>query len=298
MKRSRLLLFAFALLVSLHRASSQSTRTAASSALWPKLVDITASTGIHFEHLSSPEQRYIVESMSGGVALLDYDGDGWLDIFFTNAPSVAMALKGEHARSALFHNNHDGTFTDVTGKAGLGHVCWAMGAAVADVANTGRQDLLVSCFGGVQLFRNNGDGTFTDATVASGLANDKDWATGVSFGDYDNDGLPDLFIPHYVDFHLKDLPQFGSKATCRYHEVPVQCGPRGLQGTTDALYHNNGDGTFTEVAKGGGALQPATLLRPDLGVDRLRQRWPAGSLRGQRWPVQFPVPQRGQRALL
>src|SRR5690349_12617641 len=101
----------------------------------PQLVDISASTGIKFEHLSSPEQRYIVESMGGGVALLDYDGDGWLDIYFTNAPSVAMALESKKARSALYRNNHDGTFTDVTEKAGVGYPCWAMGVAVGDYSN-------------------------------------------------------------------------------------------------------------------------------------------------------------------
>lgn len=213
-----------------------------------RLEDVTASTGIHFEHLSSPDQRYIVESMSGGVALFDFDGDGWLDIYLTNAPSVAMALAGKKARGALYRNNHDGTFTDVTEKAGVGTPCWAMGAAVADVTNDGRPDLLVSCFGGVVLYHNNGDGTFTDVTAKAGLAGDTGWATGVTFGDYDGDGFPDLFVPHYVDFHLDDLPRFGSAKTCQYHEVAVQCGPRGLKGSGDALYHNNGDGTFTEVA--------------------------------------------------
>jgi hypothetical protein len=214
----------------------------------PQLVDITASTGIHFEHLSSPDQRYIVESMGGGVALIDYDGDGWLDIYFTNSPSVAMALEGKKAKSALYRNNHDGTFSDVTDKAGVGYPCWAMGAAVGDYNNDGRPDLAVSCFGGVVLYRNNGDGTFADVTKRSGLDKDSGWATGVTFGDYDGDGFVDLFVPHYVDFDLKDLPTFGSKKTCQYHDVAVQCGPRGLKGYPDTLFHNNGDGTFTEVA--------------------------------------------------
>jgi hypothetical protein len=233
-------------------AAAQKAAAPASTLSAPQLVDITASTGIRFEHLSNPELKYIVESMGGGVALLDYDGDGWLDIYFTNAPSVAMALEGKKARSALYHNNHDGTFTDVTDKAGVGYPCWAMGVAVGDYNNDGRPDLVVSCFGGVVLYRNNGDGTFTDATKASGLDKDTGWATGVAFGDYDGDGFVDLFVPHYVDLDLKDLPTFGSKITCRYHEVPVQCGPRGLKGSPDALYHNNGDGTFTEVAKQAG----------------------------------------------
>ncbi len=222
----------------------------------PELVDITASTRITFNHMSSPEAKYIVESMSGGVALLDFDGDGWLDIYFTNAPSVAMALEGKKAKSALYRNNHDGTFTDVAEKAGVSNPCWAMGAAVGDYNNDGRPDLAVSCFGGVVLYRNNGDGTFTDVTRQSGLAIDTGWATGLAFGDYDGDGKVDLFVPHYVDLDLKDLPLFGSKKTCQYKDVPVQCGPRGLKGSPDTLYHNNGDGTFSEVAKQAGVNDP------------------------------------------
>jgi enediyne biosynthesis protein E4 len=215
----------------------------------PQLVDITASTGINFEHLSSPEQKYIVESMSGGVALIDYDRDGWPDIYFTNAQSVEMALAGKKARGALYHNNHDGTFTDVTDKAGVGYPCWAMGAVVGDYNNDGWPDLLVTCFGGVALYRNNGDGTFTDVTKQAGLSNDSQWATGAAFGDYDRDGWVDLFVSHYVDFHLDDLPAFGSRQTCKYRGVDVQCGPRGLKGSSSNLYHNNGDGTFTDVSK-------------------------------------------------
>jgi hypothetical protein len=218
----------------------------------PQLVDITDSTGIKFEHLSSPEQKYIVESMSGGVALIDYDRDGWPDIYFTNAQSVEMALAGKKARSALYHNNHDGTFTDVTDKAGVGYPCWAMGAVVGDYNNDGWPDLLVTCFGGVVLYRNNGDGTFTDVTKQAGLSNDSQWAAGAAFGDYDRDGWVDLFVSHYVDFHLDDLPAFGSRQTCKYRGIDVQCGPRGLKGSSSNLYHNNGDGTFTDVSKQAG----------------------------------------------
>lgn len=213
-----------------------------------RMVDITASTKIQFDHLSAPQKKYIVESMSGGVAVLDYDGDGWPDIYLTNAPDVDMQLVGKKARGALFHNNHDGTFTDVTEKAGVGYPCWAMGAAIGDYNNDGRPDLLVTCFGGVVLYKNNGDGTFTDVTKASGLAGDTGWATGAAFGDYDGDGRPDLFVAHYVALDLKDLPSFGSKVTCTYHTIAVQCGPRGLKGTPDNLYRNNGDGTFTDVS--------------------------------------------------
>jgi hypothetical protein len=233
-------------------AQTAAPRSPAPSLHVPKLVDITASTGIKFEHLSSSDQKYIVESMGGGVALIDYDGDGWPDIYFTNAPSVAMALAGQTAKGALYHNNHDGTFTDVTDKAGVGHPCWAMGVAVGDYNGDGRPDLIVSCFGGVVLYRNNGDGTFTDVTKAAGLDKDSGWATGVTFGDYDGDGNSDLFVSHYVDLDLHDLPKFGSAKTCTFHQIAVQCGPRGLKGSPDSLFHNNGDGTFTDVAKEAG----------------------------------------------
>jgi hypothetical protein len=223
---------------------------------YPQLVDITASSGITFEHLSSPGQKYIVESMSGGVALIDYDRDGWPDIYFTNAQSVEMAQSGQKARSALYHNNHDGTFTDVTDKAGVGYPCWAQGAVVGDYNNDGWPDLLVTCFGGVVLYRNNADGTFTDVTKAAGLSADTGWATGAAFGDYDGDGWADLFVSHYVDFHLDNMAAFGSKDTCRYEGIEVQCGPRGLKGAPDSLYHNNRDGTFSDVSMKAGVFDP------------------------------------------
>jgi hypothetical protein len=222
---------------------------------FPQLVDITDSTGIKFEHLSSSDKKYIVESMAGGVALIDYDRDGLPDIYFTNAPTVDMALAGKKARSALYHNNGDGTFTDVTDKAGVGYPCFAMGAAVGDYNNDGWPDLLVTCLGGVVLYRNDGDGTFTDVTKQVGLK-DTQFATGAAFGDYDGDGWVDLFVSHYVDFHLDDLPKFGSTKTCQYHGLAVQCGPRGLKGAGDLLFHNNGDGTFTDVSRAAGVDDP------------------------------------------
>jgi len=236
--------------VARHRTTKRPSARVTSGAggSYPQLVDITASTGIQFEHLSSPEQKFIVESMSGGVALIDYDRDGWPDIYFTNAQNVDMALQGKKAPSALYHNNHDGTFTDVTDRAGVGYPCWAMGAVVGDYNNDGWPDLLVTCFGGVVLYRNNGDGTFTDVTKSAGLSDDSQWATGAAFGDYDGDGWADLFVSHYVDFHLDNMAAFGSSDTCKYMGIDVQCGPRGLKGSPDSLYHNNKDGTFTDVS--------------------------------------------------
>jgi enediyne biosynthesis protein E4 len=226
----------------------------------PRMVDITASTRIHFNHLASPEKKYIVESMSGGVALIDYDRDGWPDIYFTNAPDVEMQLAGKKARSALFHNNRDGTFTDVTEKAGVGYPCWANGAAVGDYNNDSWPDLMVTCFGGVVLYRNNGDGTFTDATRQAGLASDTLWAMGAAFGDYDGDGREDLYVSHYAAFDLRDLPAFGSMVNCQYHGIKVQCGPAGLPGSPDDLYRNSGDGTFRNVSKESGIRGAQNLL--------------------------------------
>jgi hypothetical protein len=221
----------------------------------PQLEDITKKTGIHFIHTSAPEKKYILESMGGGVLLLDYDRDGWLDIYFTNSPTVEMALKGEKSPGALYHNNHDGTFTDVTAKAGVATPCFAMGGAVGDYNNDGWPDIYVTCFGGNVLYRNNGDGTFTDVTAKAGVADGR-WSTGAAFGDYDGDGFVDLMVANYVDFHLDDLPGFGSTPTCKYRGLDVQCGPRGLKGAGDSLFHNNGDGTFTNVSKSAGVDDP------------------------------------------
>ncbi len=212
--------------------------------------DITESAGIRFQHAVSPKNN-IVESMSGGVLLLDYDQDGWLDIYFTNAPSVDMAQHGEKARSALYHNNQNGTFSDVTDQAGVGYPCWAMGGAVADYNNDGWPDILVTCAEGVVLYRNNGKGTFTDVTREAHLG-DPRWATGAAFADYDGDGFVDLMVTRYVELDLKNLPKFGVGPTCHFRGVAVQCGPRGMKGLGDSLYRNNGNGTFTEVSKSAG----------------------------------------------
>jgi hypothetical protein len=213
--------------------------------------DITAASGIKFEHVTSPEKKYLIESMPGGVLLLDYDGDGWVDIYFTNAPTVEMAQHGVRAKSALYHNNHDGTFTDVTDKAGVAYPCWAMGGAVGDFNNDGWPDILVTCEEGMVLYRNNGDGTFTDVSKQAHLT-DPRWSTGAAFADYDGDGFVDLMVTRYVEFDLDHLPQFGVGVTCHFRGIPVQCGPRGMKGLGDSLYHNNGDGTFTDVSKAAG----------------------------------------------
>jgi hypothetical protein len=221
----------------------------------PQLEDVTEKAGIHFRHAHSSEKKYIPESMSGGVILIDYDRDGWPDIYFTNAPTLEMATKHETARGALYHNNHDGTFTDVTDKAGIATPCFANGGAVADYNNDGWPDLYITCLGANVLYRNNGDGTFTDVTAKAGVGDTRN-STGASFGDYDNDGFVDLMVTNYVDFHFDNLPAFGKLPTCTFRGLDVQCGPRGLKGAGDSLYHNNGDGTFTDVSKSAGVDDP------------------------------------------
>src|SRR5215510_13456662 len=188
--------------------------------------DITTAAGITFRHVASPEKKYIVESMSGGVALFDYDNDGDLDIFFVNSLTIDLVKSKGKTRSALYRNDGDGKFTDVSAKAGLSDLGWGMGVAVGDYNNDGFEDLYVTCLGSNHLFKNNGDGTFTDVTRKAGV-DDPRWSTGASFFDYDNDGYLDLFVSNYVDFDINNLPEFGKGKSCEYKSIPVQCGPRG-----------------------------------------------------------------------
>jgi len=220
-----------------------------------RFTDITKQAGITFSHVASPEKKYLVESMSGGVAMFDYDNDGWMDIYFVNSLSVDLAKSGGKSKSILYHNNGDGTFTDVTDKAGIGDVGWGMGAAVGDYNNDGFDDLYVTCLNGNHLYKNNGDGTFTDVTKTAGVSDGR-WSAGAAFVDYDNDGKLDLFVANYVEYDLNHLPEFGKDKTCLYKGIAVQCGPRGMKGSGDSLFHNNGDGTFTEVSKKAGVSDP------------------------------------------
>ena len=217
--------------------------------------DITEQAGINFKHISSPEKKYIVESMSGGVALIDYDNDGYLDIYLVNSLTVDMVKSKQKTRSTLYHNNGDGTFTDVTDKAGVGDIGWGMGATIGDYNNDGFDDIYVTCLGPNHLLKNNGNGSFTDVTQKAGVG-DPRWSAGAAFVDYDNDGKLDLFVSNYVDFDVNNLPEFGKGRTCQFKGIPVQCGPRGLKGAGDTLYHNDGDGTFTDVSRKAGVSDP------------------------------------------
>jgi enediyne biosynthesis protein E4 len=212
--------------------------------------------------MGTPAKDYIIETKGSGVCLLDYDNDGWLDIYVVNG-STLDALTGKEAppHAALFHNNHDGTFTDVSAKAGVTNDRWGFGCAVADYDNDGYPDLYVSNFGKNRLFHNNHDGTFTDVAEKAGVTLGN-WSTGVSWGDYDGDGRLDLFVAGYLHWDWNNPPAKGgeggsSNSFCTFRGEATACGPRGLKGEPDHLFHNNGDGTFTDVSdKAGVADKP------------------------------------------
>jgi hypothetical protein len=216
--------------------------------------DIARQAGLTAWHhtMGTPEKNFIIESVGSGVGLIDYDNDGWMDIYLVNGSTYdALSGKATPPRAALFHNNHDGTFTDVTEKAGVGNGRWGFGVAIADYDNDGWPDIYVSNFGKNRLYHNNHDGTFSDVAEKAGVTLGN-WSTGATWGDYDGDGRLDLFVPGYVHYDLDAAPAQGSKAVsyqfCQFRGVKVMCGPRGLKGESDHLFHNNGDGTFTDVS--------------------------------------------------
>jgi hypothetical protein len=202
------------------------------------------------------KKLYIMEAMCGGVAFFDYDNDGWADILIVGGSTLEAVKNSEKFdctkyETRLYHNNHDGTFTDVTAKSGLNpRPCrWGFGVAIGDYDNDGYDDVYITYLDGGALFHNNRDGTFTDVTAKAGVNNGGEWGTSAAFGDYDNDGHLDLYVASYVSLDLNNLPAFGSSVFCQYRGIPVSCGPRGLKGARDHLYHNNGDGTFTDVTE-------------------------------------------------
>ncbi len=213
-------------------------------------VDVTRAAGIDF-HLNcgSKEKLYIVETQCGGAAAFDYDNDGWMDILLIDGSSIEDYRSGKCHPPKLYHNNHDGTFTDVSAKSGLNFCGWSYGVAIGDFDNDGWEDVYITGFHGSALYHNNHDGTFTDVTAKAGVANADRWGTSAAFGDYDNDGNLDLFVVNYVDVDMNNLPPFGVGPFCQYRGIPVNCGPRGLKGARDRLYHNNGNGTFTDVTE-------------------------------------------------
>ena len=205
------------------------------------------------------EKKYIIETKGSGIAFFDYDNDGWLDIYLTNGVRLGETYEaGKAPTSHLYKNNRDGTFTDVTERSGLARTGWQTGVCVGDYDNDGWDDLFCSFWGHNILFHNNGDGTFTDVTHKAGLYEDRvRWGTGCTWLDYDRDGFLDLFVANYIDLDLEKLPaMLGQRGACQWHGVPVLCGPQGLQAGMNILYHNNGDGTFTDISEKSGILKP------------------------------------------
>ncbi len=193
-------------------------------------------------------KKYIIETTGTGIAIFDYDNDGWPDIFIVNGTKIDTSFPaGQAPSNHLYRNNHDGTFTDVTAKAGLTATGWGQGVCVGDYDNDGWEDLYVTYYGKNRLYHNR-DGVFTEVADKAGVAGSgKAWGTGCAFVDYDRDGYLDLVVANYVDFDLATAPAPGDRPTCVWKGVPVMCGPRGLAGAKNILYHNRGDGTFEDV---------------------------------------------------
>ncbi len=222
--------------------------------------DVTAAAGLlQARNVSgSPaNKQFLLEEMGGGAAFFDYDHDGWLDIFLVNGSSLDPKVRDSQPASYLFHNNRDGTFTDVTKKAGLTHSGWGQACCVGDYDNDGFDDLFVTYWGQNVLYRNNGDGTFTNVSEKAGVAGSGTcWGAGCCFLDYDRDGHLDLFVASYVNFDPAKAPRPGQSAYCRYNDIPVPCGPQGFAGGTNILYRNRGDGTFADVSESSGVSRP------------------------------------------
>jgi len=225
------------------------------TALVPIFRDIAAQSGLAASHISSAEKHYVVESMSGGIGLFDCDNDGKLDIVMVNGSTVDRYKQGGDLLVTLWHQDADLKFTDITEKAGLTRKGWGMGVAVADFDNDGNLDLFVTGYGGNALYRNKGNCTFEDVTDKAGVRGGG-FSTGAAWADYDRDGNVDLFVSRYVHVDINNLPEFGSTKFCQFKGVPVQCGPWGMEGESDLLYHNRGDGTFEEVSKKAGVDDP------------------------------------------
>jgi len=222
----------------------------------PKFEDVAKQAGLTVSHISSPEKRYIVESMSGGLGLIDCDNDGRLDIITVNGSTVDRYKQGGDPMITLYHQDDGFEFTDITKSAGLTRKGWGMGVAVADYDNDGLPDIYVTGYGGNALYHNLGNCKFEDVTDKAGVAAGG-FSTGAAWADYDRDGRVDLFVSRYVHFDVNHLPDFGkNEKNCSFKGIPVQCGPWGMLGESDLLFHNRGDGTFEEVSKKAGVDDP------------------------------------------
>jgi hypothetical protein len=232
----------------------------------PVFKDIAGQIGVTAKHIAAPEARYVIDSTSGGAGLFDCDDDGRLDIVLVNGSTVERLRDGGgDPMVTLYHQEPNGTFKDITKEAGLTRKGWGMGVAVADFDNDGKLDLFVTGYTGSVLYHNLGNCKFEDVTEKAGVRG-SGFMTGAAWGDYDRDGYVDLFVSRYSHLDLNHLPEFGSNKFCRYKGILVQCGPWGLEGETDFLYHNRGDGTFEEVSVKAG-------VHDDIGYYGLGVTW-------------------------
>jgi hypothetical protein len=231
----------------------------------PVFKDIAKEVGLTVSHIAAPEAHYVIDSTSGGVGLFDCDDDGRLDVVLVNGSTVERSRAGGDPLVTLYHQESDGTFKDITKEAGLTRRGWGMGVAVADYDNDGKLDLFVTGFGGSALYRGLGNCKFEDVTEKAGVGG-SGFMTGAAWGDYDRDGFVDLFVSRYSHLDMNNLPQFGSNKFCRFKGILVQCGPWGLEGESDFLYHNRGDGTFEEVSVKAG-------VHDDIGYYGLGVMW-------------------------
>jgi hypothetical protein len=241
-----------------------------------KFTDIGAKAGLQSPLIYGPadHKTYIIETVACGCAFIDYDNDGWLDIFLLNGNRFEGAPEGTSNR--LYKNNRDGTFTDVTEKAGLLHDGWASGVTVGDFDNDGFDDLFVTNWGQNILYKNNGDGTFTDITEKAGLLHEgKRWGAGCTWVDYDRDGKLDLFVANYLEFEPSKIPKPGESSFCNWKGIPVNCGPKGLPPGNVVLYHNNGNGTFTDISeKSGMSKCKGSYCMTTVAADFDNDGWP------------------------
>ncbi|MFL6353457.1 MAG: CRTAC1 family protein [Bryobacteraceae bacterium] len=239
-------------------------------------VDVAAQAGLNAPLIYGDPNRktYIIETVGCGCALFDYDNDGWLDIFLLSGSRLEGPAPG--ATNWLYRNNRDGTFTDVTEKSGLARTGWASAVAVGDYNNDGFDDLFITYWGQNALYRNNGNGTFTDVTENAGLLHSgMKWGSGCTFIDYDRDGRLDLFVANYLEFDVNKIPKPGENPYCNWKGIPVNCGPRGLPPSLPLLYHNNGDGTFTDVSdKSGVTKARGSYSMTTVAADFDNDGWP------------------------
>jgi enediyne biosynthesis protein E4 len=240
--------------------------------------DIAAQVGLTALNVfgGDKHKEFIIETTGNGAIIFDYDNDGWPDIYLPNGSTVEGFAESQAPIGHLYHNNRDGTFTDVTSRAGLARSGWSQGGCVGDYDNDGYLDLYLTDWGQSALYHNNGDGTFSDVTSKAGLKTaGAEWSTGCSFIDYDRDGKADLFVVRYVDFSYDTVPRPGKGRWCQWKGINVMCGPRGLKAGANALFHNNGEGTFTDVSKQSGILNTSSCYGfTSLTADFDHDGWP------------------------